>query len=445
MRLKREASPSAIDSEQTIDRAMMRATVVISLFAAIAGISRVAQDAAIAWRYGTGPVVDAYQFLLVLVNWPATFVLAMLTLLVPPAEASLHRRGDGLVRAWRSEMLGWALLFALLVLPFAWLALQVLVNSNLAGLQGNAAALAKSGASQIALVVPLSLLSAVMSVWLLASRGRLLTLLEALPPVAMVVMVLVSSGMVLFWGAAVAAGIQLMVLTCALSSTQSLPSPRLSTSSAEWAGFRRAAAALLVGQMLFALTPLVDPFFAARLGEGQVATLSYANRLVLGLLSLTGLGLQRAGLPLLSQLKVRNPAEVRRTVLRWCWTAAWAGSLIGLLIVAMADPIVAGIFERGHFTQQSREQVAALLRLGMLQVPLFLVGLVLVTALASERAVGLLAIVTAGGLLTKVAFSAFLVSWFGVQGLLMATALMYLATALMAGFALELRLVRSSR
>ena len=27
MRLKREASPSAIDSEQTIDRAMMRATV----------------------------------------------------------------------------------------------------------------------------------------------------------------------------------------------------------------------------------------------------------------------------------------------------------------------------------------------------------------------------------------------------------------------------------
>lgn len=440
--MKRQATAGEVDGERTIDRAMVRATVVISLFAAVASVSRVAQDAAIAWRYGTGPVVDAYQFLLTLVNWPAAFVLAMLTLLVPPAEASLRRQGDGGLSLWRSEMFGWTLLVAVFALPFAWLALHALVTCNLTGLQASAATFAESGASQIVLALPLTLVSAVMSAWLIASRGRVLTLLEALPPVAMAVLVLVSSGMVLFWGTTLAAGIQLVALACALRGTQSLPRPRLGTSSVEWVGFRKAAFTLLAGQMLFALTPLVDPFFAARLGEGQVATLSYANRLVLGLLSLTGLGLQRAGLPLLSQLMASNPAEARKTVLRWSLAAAGAGSLIGILIAALADPIVAGIFERGQFTQQSREQVAVLLRLGMLQVPVFLVGLVMVTALASERAVGILAIVTASGLLTKVVFSALLAPWLGVQGLLMATALMYLVTALMAGLALRLRFAR---
>lgn len=236
--MKRQATAGEVAGERTIDRAMVRATVVISLFAAVASVSRVAQDAAIAWRYGTGPVVDAYQFLLTLVNWPAAFVLAMLTLLVPPAEASLRRQGDGGLSLWRSEMFGWTLLVAVFALPFAWLALHALVTSNLTGLQASAATFAESGASQIVLALPLTLVSAVMSAWLIASRGRVLTLLEALPPVAMVVLVLVSSGMVLFWGTTVAASIQLVALACALRGTQSLPRPRLGTSSVEWVGFR---------------------------------------------------------------------------------------------------------------------------------------------------------------------------------------------------------------
>jgi putative peptidoglycan lipid II flippase len=428
--------------ERAVDRAMAQATVVIWLFAAIAGASRVAQDAAIAWRYGAGPIVDAYQFTLNLVNWPAAFVLSMLTLLVPPAEASLRRQGEGPVTLWRSEMLGWTLVIAGLALPLAWAALHALIASNLAGLQGSAAAFAKSGVPLIVLAVPVGLVGAVMSAWLIGLRGNVLTLLEALPPLAMLVLVLVSSDLVLFWGTALAAALQVLALTCVLHRNHALPSPRLAASSDEWVAFRRAALTLLAGQMLFALTPLVDPFFAARLGEGQVATVSYANRLVLGLLGLIGLGLQRAGLPLLAHLMVSNPCKARKTVVRWSVAAVVGGSLIGALIAALADPLVAGIFERGQFTAQSREAVAALLRYGMLQVPLFLVGLVMVTALASERAVGFLAIVTAVGMLTKVVFSALLVPRLGVPGLLLATTLMYLATALMAGFALRLRFAR---
>jgi putative peptidoglycan lipid II flippase len=442
--LRHGAEAGAVD-DGTVDRAMARATIVISLFAAVAGASRVAQDAAIAWRYGTGPIVDAYHLTLSLVNWPAAFVLAMLTLLVPPAETSLRREGESAVTLWRGEMLGWTLLVAVLVLPVSWAVVHVLITSNLTGLQASAAALAKSGAPLIVMAVPLGLVGAVMSAWLLVTRGRMLTLLEALPSLAMVALVVLWSDLVLFWGTALAVGIQVLALSCILRSSGALPRPRLSALSPEWRGFRRAALTLLAGQMLFALTPLVDPFFAARLGEGQIATLSYANRLVLGLLSLTGLGLQRAGLPLLSQMMVSEPAKALRTVVRWSMAAAAAGALMGVVVAALADPLVGIIFERGQFTGQSREQVATLLRYGMLQLPPFLVGLVMVTALASERAVGFLAIVTAVGLLTKVVFSALLVPRLGVPGLLLATALMYLATAVTAGYALRLRLASPAR
>lgn len=434
------AAPATVAATRALDLALARGMLVVALFSVVASTARVAQDAAIAWRYGATPVVDAYHLLLSLVNWPAAVALAMLTLLVPATEAALHRKAGGEAALWRSEMFGWAMLVSALALPLAWWALHLLTASGLVGLQAHAAALAVSGVPLIVMAVPLGLMGAVLSAWLIASGRHVLTLLEALPPLVMMMLVFASSGLVLFWGTATGIAVQLLTMAYVLHITQGLPKPRLTLDCGEWTALRRSALTLLAGQMLFALTPLVDPFFAARLGEGQIATLSYANRLVLGLLSLVGLGLQRAGLPLLVHVMATTPEQARRIVLRWSAAAALAGLLIGLVIAVSADPLVALIFERGQFTAQSREQVAKLLRYGMLQVPLFLVGLVIVTALASERAIGFLALVTGVGLLTKVACSALLVPVLGVPGLLLATALMYAATALTAWFALVRRL-----
>jgi putative peptidoglycan lipid II flippase len=194
--------------------------------------------------------------------------------------------------------------------------------------------------------------------------------------------------------------------------------------------------ALLIGQMLFSLVPLVDPLFAARIGEGAVASLSFASRLILGLQGLAGLAVQRAGLPLLSRLMATSPADSRRVALRWAAVAGAAGVLIGLLVAALADPLVSLLFERGRFTATDREQVATLLRYGMLQMPPFLAGLALSTALASARAGGYLALTCWVGLLVKVLFSVVLVAHLGAVGLLVATALMYTATGLTGWFAL---------
>ena len=427
-------------SAPSLDRAMARGTLVVAVFAALAGAARVAQDAAIAWRHGTGPVVDAYNFMLTLANWPAAVALSVLTLLVVPAEAAMRQQAASEVGRWRSEMFGLTLCFAALSLPLAWWTLHVLTSSGLSGLQPAAAAIAAAGVPLIVLAVPLGLVGAVLAAWLMSVGGQALSLLEALPPLVMVLLlVLASSGLVLFWGTVLGIAIQVLAMGLVLRLTQAVPRPRLSMDVDQWTAFRRGAFILLVGQMLFALTPLVDPFFAARLGEGQVATLGYANRLILGLQSLAGLALQRASLPLLSQLMATGPAQARRAAMRWAAIAGLVGVFVGLLVAALAEPLVSVLYERGQFTQDSREQVARLLRFGMLQLPPFLAGLTLVTALASERAVGFLAFTAGLGLVTKVMLSALLAPALGVPGLLLATALMYTVTAVAAWITLTRR------
>ena len=421
------------------DRALLRGVFIVTVFAAIAGAARVGQDAAIAWRFGAGQTVDAYYYLLTLVSWPVAVALSTLTLLVAPVDATRKAAevADGM--HFRGELLGAVLLFALVTLPPMWWALSAIAGSPLGGLERGAAALAKDAVPAIVWTVPLGLMGALLAAWLVARGRHLLTLLEALPPLVLIVALLAVPGSTLFWGTTAGIALQVAAMTLALRAAGEMPRPRLGMSAQAWPAFAQGAYALLAGQMLFTLVPLVDPFFAARQGDGMVAALSYANRLVLGLQGLAGLALQRAGLPLLSRWMATAPGAARRAALRWALVAAGAGAALGVLVATLADPIVSLLYERGRFTAGDSAQVAMLLRYGMLQMPAFLAGLTLVTALASASARRDLALIAGGGLVAKLALSTWLVGRYGVSGLLLATALMYTTTALLAWFALAQR------
>ena len=280
-------------------------------------------------------------------------------------------------------------------------------------------------------------MGALLAAWLVASGRHLLALLEALPPLVLIAALLALPGPVLFWGTTGGIALQVVAMALVLRVARELPPPRLGFSADVWPSFAQGAFALLAGQVLFALVPLIDPFFAARMGDGVVAALSFANRLVLGLQGLAGLAIQRASLPLLSRWMATAPSEARSAALRWALAAALAGAAIGLAVAAMAEPLVSMLYERGRFTAGDREQVAALLRYGMLQMPPFLAGLVLVTALVSARGMTSLALAGFVGLVAKLTMSALLVTDLGAVGLLLATALMYSITSVMVWYSLD--------
>jgi putative peptidoglycan lipid II flippase len=429
---------TAAAEQRALDGALVRGMGAVALLAAIAGAARVGQDAAIAWRFGTAATVDAYYFLMSLAGWPVAVALSMLSLIVAPTDASLRGRDPVAARNFRRELLGAVLVLAVLSLPVAWACLHLVIESDQAsGLGVQAAARASAGIAGLVAVVPLGLVGALLSAWLMAAGRHVLALLEGLPALVLLVVVLVAPAPDLFWGTSLGFAIQVMAMAWTLSRAGELGRPQLARSSQHWQGFSSGALLLLSAQALFALVPLIDAFFAARLGPGTVAALSYSNRLVLGLQGLSGLALQRSGLPLLSRLGAHSGVATRRAALRWAVAMGALGVLGGAVVALLADPLVMLLFERGSFTAADRAQCAGLLRYGMLQMPFFLGGMALVTGLASvsaRRALALIAVVNVG---VKLLASVALVPWLGAPGLMLATAAMYAAAAGTAWMALR--------
>lgn len=412
-----------------LDAAMARGMGWVALFAAVASAARLGQDIAVAWRFGTGPVVDAYYYLLSAVNWPVAVALSVLTILFAPASTAAAR-AQGL----RRELLGNGLVVALASIPLAWWALQAIA----ARAEPAAAREAAEGVMSIVWAVPLGLIGALLSAWLVAAGRHGLALLEGVPSFVVLALLLMIPANVLFWGTTLGLALQALAMALLLRRAGQLPRPSVGLSSGEWGAFLQGAGVLLVAQALSALVPLVDAFIAARLGEGAVAALSYTNRLVLGLQGLAGLALQRSGLPLLSGLAATAPAQARRATYRWAAGAAIIGAAMAVVVALLADPLVAILYERGRFTPGDRAHVATLLRYGMLQMPVLLCGMVFITALAAigaRRSVALVAVINAG---VKVLASLALAPTLGLEGLLMATAVMYFVGATAAGYAFHL-------
>jgi putative peptidoglycan lipid II flippase len=415
-----------------LEVALVRGMGIIALFAALSGAARLAQDIAVAWRFGTGPTVDAYYFLLNLATWPVAVALATLGALVAPTEAVLHRNDSARTRLFRSELLAWILLAALASLPLGWCISHMVASTTVSGLEPEAGAIAIAGLPALLALVPLGILGALLSAWFIAEGRHVLTLLEALPPLVLMGTILVLPGLTLFWGTSAGMAVQVLVMALILRLAGELPAPRLGFSSSAWPSFRQGLLAMLVGQVLFGLVPLVDTFFAARLGEGTMGMISYANRLVLGLMGLFALALRRAGLPLLSRLSAQSHAAPLGIALRWAAVASAAGLLIALPIALLAEPLISVVFERGNFTAADTDEVATLLRFGLLQLPFFLGGIPIVAALTSIQATTALLLIPVAGLVSKLLFCVALVPSLGAVGLQIATASMYALTTAIA-------------
>lgn len=426
---------------RALDRSFARGIFIVGAFAAVTSAARVAQDVAIAWRFGTGPIVDAYYFVASMANWPVAVALSVLTLLVVPLEASLRAASQAAaLQRFRGELLGGVLLLALLACPAGWWALHATASGRLGGLNAQTAAWAVAGVPALAALIPLGIASALLSAWLVAAGRHVLTLLEALPPLVLVAAVMFAPGPVLFWAATAGMALQVVAMAATMSLARALPVPRLGFTSPAWSGFAAGAVLLVLAQLIFALVPLVDAWYAARMGDGTLATLNFANRLVLGVQGLAGVALQRVGLRLLAGLEMDDPGRARRAALRWAAFMGGAGLLVAVLVSLLAEPMVALLFERGRFTAADRAEVVSLLRWGMLQLPPFLAGLTVVTALASSGAPRFLLLAAIGGLTVKVGASAALADVLGAVGLQLATALMYVATSALAWLTLRRRL-----
>jgi len=421
--------------------AILKGMLTVAGFVFVGKFVSAMKEMAVAYRYGLGAEVDAYQFLYTVITWPVGVWSSVLTAVLVPLAVRL-RDNQGQLAKFRSELLGLVICAGLALTGLVWLVLHNVFQLNQSGLPPRLAGLAEAALPGLILLLPLGMLTALQSAWMLAAGRHLNTLLDCIPTlsIATLVMALPGGGMrALLWGTVAGSALHLVSLTASLGRRDKLCAPRLALSSPQWRWFWQGFGIMVVGQALLSLTVVIDQFYAAGLGTGAIAMLGYANRILSLILGLAAIAVSRATLPIFAQVHAQGADRLRALARLWAGILFALGMLAMLVSYSVAPWIVRLLYERGQFGASDTVAVAQVLRFGLPQLPFYFSSMVLVSYALSQRRYHLVFFSALIGCAAKIAGNVLLVPALGVSGIALGTTLVYASTVLLFWYALIVR------
>lgn len=426
----RSRLPQIHPDHMRIARGAMR----ISVFVLAGRCAGAFKEMAIAYRYGTGAVVDAYQLTMALVSWLPVAFATVFGIVLVPVFVDLRQQSLQDQARFLGELEAWAIAVGALftgLLYLGWPLALHLIAGNL------------SPATQ-AICHKMIVMMAPMGILMLASCGyasrlqsrerHINTLLDGLPACLVLIFVLFASDhtAMLPLVCGTIGGYILQTFAVRRFSVRIDPirfKLRLTLKAPQWQRVFRAVRVLMLGQLVMCCTPVLDQFFVARFGDGAIATLGYTNRVLSLLLSMGALAISQATLPILSDIIGSGDAvRARHTALKWTLLMFLLGTAVAGLSWLLAPHIVGLLFQRGAFTARDTVAVAELFRWGQLQLPFYFSGLVLLTLFASAGRYKDMAVIALLSFIVKVGANVIMTRWIGVTGILAGTALMHATT-----------------
>lgn len=426
-------------AEHAIDRIIARNFVLLIAMVLVARLASAAKEIVIAARFGTAPVVDGYVFVFNLINLPVAIWYSLITVTLVPLLTG-DAASDEDAGKFQHELLGWTVIGGLAVGLAFLLGLGITVGTGASGLAGTARLSALTFLPWLWLLIPLGMVTHFGSALLMAAGQHRNTILEGVPALAILAVVLVAphpTELPLITGTILGAALHGILVWRSVAATSIIARPRLERSSQRWSAFLAGAAALVIGQCLYALVAAFDQFFAAALPQGSVAALGYGGRLTALVLTLGTTAIGRAALPVFSSLSnAKNHAELTRSAKLWTLAAMLFGVVISLMLWPIAPYLVAALFERGSFRATDTAIVTDVFRWSLLQLPFQFAAMLTSQALFSQRRYAVVSVVAAIAVSAKFAASSLLVPDYGLSGLMMGTACFAAVNALLLAAAL---------
>lgn len=410
--------------------------VTIGLLTLAAKLFVAAREMAIAWRYGVSSTVDAYQLSITITTWLPMLIVGVMTVVLVPRLVGLNRAGSDR-RRFLGELNGSVLLLGAAISALIWLGAPAAARLLASGVNPATVSLTASIARSIAPVAFCILACGYFSSRLQSRERFIYSVTEAAPAMAIAAFLLLPVGLngavPLIVGTLVGYALQLLILGRMVQHGDA-PLGRLSFlhRSEEWRSLYAALSLMVIAQLMITLTTPIDQAFAARLGEGAVATLGYATRLVTLLTALGSVVVGRALLPVLSNTVAEGSHKLgARQTLQWS-AALGIAAAAGAAILWLAAPLMVRLlFQRGAFDATASAQVAHVLRFGLAQLPFYFAGMAMVQYYAATSRYRAILMITASALVLKLALNFALAPLLGVAGIALSTAAMYLLTASM--------------
>lgn len=413
--------------------AIFRGMLTVALFTMLGKLMSAAKEMAVAYRYGVAAEVDAYQFLYNLVAWPIGIWTSVLTAVLVPLAARMRAQGRDAIPHFRAELFGFALLLGFVLAIAGGLAIHAMLTLGLSGLPLTSLQLAEAALPGLILLLPLGLLVALQSAWMLAAARHVNTLLECIPPlfIALAILAFPAGGIgPLVWGTVVGGMAHLLSLLLPTARRGELEAPAFTRTSLHWQWFWKGFGIMLGGQALLSFPVIIDQFYAVGLGTGAIATLGYANRVLSLILSLAAIAVARATLPVFSQAASEGAGSMIRVARHWAGLMFGAGMVVMLVSHVLAPWAIKLLFERGEFLPSDTRVVADALRYGLPQLPFYFSSMVLVSYALSQGRYGLIFWSGLIGCASKIIGNIILVPVLGINGIALAATFVYGANAL---------------
>jgi putative peptidoglycan lipid II flippase len=402
----------------------------VAIFVVLGKVAGAAKEMAVAWRYGVNATVDVFELSSTMVLWlPGTMVSAstpiLVTMLVRLAHGSINER-----KLFIAELQGSVVVLGIILSGVCLIIGQLarpLFGANLSDVSLD---MVRFLTLVMAPLTYFSLALGVLGARLMAQKLQVNTLLEGVPALVILLFVLLwptgDDVGPLLWGM-VFGMFAHAVWAWGLANRADGASvlPRFALQSSQWPEFYKAFGVMAAGQFVMSFIVPLDQFTAIQLGEGSVATLGYANRLMALLIGVGAVAIARGALPTIAELQAsNNAARAREVALKWAALLLVAGIFVVIAGWALAPWMVRILFERGAFTAEDTQSVVDVFRYGLLQLPFYFSGIVLVQLLASQRRYTSIAFFAGTNFLVKLVLNPMLTNAIGLSGITLATSAM---------------------
>jgi len=437
---------------RSTESGVFRATVVVAGLGAVAKAIGFVREVLIARSFGVGADVDAYLVAFALCLFVSVLAgAAAQSALVPAFTAAQRVGGDGGSQRLLDNAV---LLVAILIIPLgALLAIgaPIVLRGVGAGFDVSTVSAARE---MVAILAGVMLCAGLTAVWSAALNARRRFAAPAAVPVANAAVVtaylLAFGSRFGISGLAIATTVGFVVEAGLIATLASRAGMRIVP---RWHGLdestrnmvRQFLPLVAVGATITG-SGLVDQAFASTQGAGSVAVFAYGSRPTLVVLTVVGLALGTAVLPFFSGLASSEGAPaIARLLQRLTLTVFAIGVPIAVVLFVSADALVRIVYVGGEFTASEVDAVADVSRVFALQVPFYLLSVVLARYLSAIYENRLLLGAGAVAFLLNLGLDYVLVTARGVPGVALASSMVQVALCVMLLGAVRMAARRSSR